>query len=51
MVLGGKLSSWHDGDSDLIERGLHTFFGADVELIELMRELGTPIGCCGRTTG
>ena len=39
-ILGGKVSAWRDGDGDWIESGLHTFFGAYVEIFELMRELG-----------
>ena len=36
-VLGGKVSAWQDADGDWIESGLHTFFGAYVEIIDLMR--------------
>jgi 15-cis-phytoene desaturase len=39
-VLGGKASSWRDVDGDWIESGLHVFFGAYVEIFDLMRELG-----------
>lgn len=39
-ILGGKVSAWRDADGDWIESGLHTFFGAYVEIFELMRELG-----------
>jgi 15-cis-phytoene desaturase len=39
-ILGGKVSSWRDDDGDWIESGLHTFFGAYVEIFDLMRELG-----------
>ena len=40
QILGGKVSAWRDGDGDWVESGLHTFFGAYVEIFELMRELG-----------
>jgi 15-cis-phytoene desaturase len=39
-ILGGKVSAWRDKDGDWIESGLHTFFGAYVEIFDLMRELG-----------
>lgn len=39
-ILGGKVSAWRDDDGDWVESGLHTFFGAYVEIFELMRELG-----------
>lgn len=39
-VLGGKVSSWRDGDGDWVESGLHVFFGAYDEIYTLMRELG-----------
>ncbi len=39
-LLGGKVSSWQDADGDWIESGLHVFFGAYVEIFDLMRELG-----------
>jgi 15-cis-phytoene desaturase len=39
-ILGGKVSAWRDNDGDWIETGLHVFFGAYVEIYELMRELG-----------
>jgi len=38
-ILGGKVSSWQDADGDWIESGLHVFFGAYVEIYDLMREL------------
>jgi 15-cis-phytoene desaturase len=38
-ILGGKASSWQDGDGDWIESGLHVFFGAYDEIFKLMREL------------
>ncbi len=39
-ILGGKVSSWRDADGDWIESGLHVFFGAYVEIFDLMREIG-----------
>ncbi len=39
-ILGGKVSAWRDADGDWIESGLHVFFGAYVEIFDLMRELG-----------
>ena len=36
---GGKWSSWTDEDGDVIESGLHVFFGAYREIYDLMREL------------
>lgn len=39
-VLGGKVSSWRDAEGDWVESGLHVFFGAYVEIFDLMRELG-----------
>ena len=39
-ILGGKVSSWQDADGDWIESGLHVFFGAYVEIFDLMREVG-----------
>lgn len=40
-ILGGKVSAWRDADGDWIESGLHVFFGAYVEIFDLMRELGS----------
>jgi 15-cis-phytoene desaturase len=39
-LLGGKVSSWRDGEGDWIESGLHVFFGAYAEIFTLMREVG-----------
>ncbi len=39
-ILGGKVSAWRDADGDWIETGLHVFFGAYVEIYELMKDLG-----------
>jgi 15-cis-phytoene desaturase len=38
-VLGGKVSSWKDEDGDIIETGLHIFFGAYPNTMNLFREL------------
>jgi 9,9'-di-cis-zeta-carotene desaturase len=38
-VLGGKVSSWRDGDGDAIESGLHVFFGSYTHLLALMRRV------------
>lgn len=38
-LLGGKISAWRDKDGDWVESGLHVFFGAYVEIFELMKEL------------
>lgn len=39
-VLGGKVSSWRDGDGDPVESGLHVFFGSYTHLLALMRRVG-----------
>jgi len=39
-VLGGKVSAWQDEDGDWIETGLHIFFGAYPNLMNLFAELG-----------
>lgn len=39
-ILGGKLSSWRDRDGDILESGLHAFFGGYTALHALLRELG-----------
>jgi 15-cis-phytoene desaturase len=39
-ILGGKVSSWRDAEGDWVESGLHVFFGAYVEIFDLMREVG-----------
>jgi len=39
-VLGGKVSAWQDGDGDWIETGLHIFFGAYPNMMNLFEELG-----------
>ena len=39
-ILGGKLSSWRDRDGDILETGLHAFFGGYHTLHALLREVG-----------
>ena len=39
-VLGGKVSAWQDEDGDWIETGLHIFFGAYPNMLNLFAELG-----------
>jgi len=39
-VLGGKVSAWQDEDGDWIETGLHIFFGAYPNIMNLFAELG-----------
>jgi uncharacterized protein with NAD-binding domain and iron-sulfur cluster len=39
-ILGGKLSSWHDRDGDVLETGLHSFFGGYETVHALLREVG-----------
>jgi len=39
-VLGGKTSAWQDEDGDWIETGLHIFFGAYPNMMNLFAELG-----------
>lgn len=38
-VLGGKVSAWQDNDGDWIETGLHIFFGAYPNMMNLFEEL------------
>merc|ERR1711966_495670 len=38
-VLGGKVSAWKDKDGDWIETGLHIFFGAYPNMMNLFNEL------------
>merc|ERR1712232_361372 len=38
-VLGGKVSAWKDEDGDWIETGLHIFFGAYPNMMNLFAEL------------
>ena len=38
-VLGGKVSAWRDADGDWIETGLHIFFGAYPNMMNLFAEL------------
>jgi len=39
-VLGGLVAAWQDEDGDWIETGLHAFFGAYPNMLQLMAELG-----------
>ena len=39
-VLGGKVSAWKDEDGDWIETGLHIFFGAYPNVMNMFAELG-----------
>ncbi|MBP0017623.1 MAG: 15-cis-phytoene desaturase [Cyanobacteria bacterium SBLK] len=39
-VLGGKVAAWQDEDGDWYETGLHIFFGAYPNLLQLFAELG-----------
>lgn len=39
-VLGGKVAAWQDEDGDWYETGLHIFFGAYPNLLQLFKELG-----------
>ncbi|KAJ1627978.1 hypothetical protein T492DRAFT_1021345 [Pavlovales sp. CCMP2436] len=38
-ILGGKVSAWQDEDGDWIETGLHIFFGAYPNMMNLLSEL------------
>ena len=38
-VLGGKIAAWKDEDGDWYETGLHIFFGAYPNMLQLLREL------------
>ncbi len=39
-VLGGKIAAWKDADGDWYETGLHIFFGAYPNMLQLFKELG-----------
>jgi len=39
-VLGGKVAAWQDEDGDWYETGLHVFFGAYPNMLQLLAELG-----------
>jgi 15-cis-phytoene desaturase len=39
-ILGGKLSSWRDRDGDILETGLHSFFGGYDTVHALLRDVG-----------
>lgn len=38
-VLGGKVAAWRDADGDWYETGLHIFFGAYPNMLQLFKEL------------
>ncbi|MFN6571378.1 15-cis-phytoene desaturase [Dendronalium sp. ChiSLP03b] len=38
-VLGGKVAAWKDSDGDWYETGLHIFFGAYPNILQLFKEL------------
>jgi uncharacterized protein with NAD-binding domain and iron-sulfur cluster len=38
-VLGGKVAAWKDGDGNWYETGLHIFFGAYPNMLQLFKEL------------
>jgi len=38
--VGGKVSSWIDGDGNHIEMGLHVFFGCYAQLFDLLAKVG-----------
>ena len=39
-VLGGLVAAWKDSDGDWYETGLHIFFGAYPNMLQLLKELG-----------
>ncbi|MCX7595901.1 MAG: 15-cis-phytoene desaturase [Fischerella sp.] len=39
-VLGGLVAAWQDADGDWYETGLHVFFGAYPNMLQLLKELG-----------
>ncbi|EKX51102.1 hypothetical protein GUITHDRAFT_66127 [Guillardia theta CCMP2712] len=39
-VLGGKVAAWQDDEGDWYETGLHIFFGAYPNMLQLFQELG-----------
>lgn len=39
-VLGGLVAAWKDKDGDWYETGLHAFFGAYPNMLQLLKELG-----------
>jgi 15-cis-phytoene desaturase len=39
-VLGGLVAAWKDSDGDWYETGLHAFFGAYPNMLQLFKELG-----------
>jgi 15-cis-phytoene desaturase len=38
-VVGGKVAAWKDADGDWYETGLHIFFGAYPNMLQLFKEL------------
>ncbi|MBC6475162.1 MAG: 15-cis-phytoene desaturase [Hormoscilla sp. GM102CHS1] len=38
-VLGGKVAAWKDSDGDWYETGLHVFFGAYPNMLQMLQEL------------
>ena len=42
-VLGGKVAAWKDADGDWYETGLHIFFGAYPNMLQLFKELGIEV--------
>ena len=49
-VLGGKVSAWKDKDGDWVETGLHIFFGAYPNMMNLFKELDIEDSFSGRYT-
>jgi 15-cis-phytoene desaturase len=39
-VLGGLVAAWKDSDGDWYETGLHAFFGAYPNMLQMLKELG-----------
>ena len=48
-VLGGKVGAWRDKDGDWIETGLHVFFGAYPNAMNLFKELDIEDHCMEET--
>jgi len=49
-VLGGKVSAWQDKDGDWIETGLHIFFGAYPNMMNLFMSWTLRTDFSGRST-
>ena len=48
-VLGGKVAAWKDEDGDLYETGLHIFFGAYPNMMNMFKELeGNLVAAIGK---